>query len=46
MRKFHWVSNVTGELVEGFADVIRAVYEDFRYYHFINLRWKYSARGW
>ena len=37
--KDEYVSMITGEIVEGFPAVIKAIISDFKHYHFINLRW-------
>ena len=38
MREY--VSLDTGEIVEGILAVIKTAFEDFIYYHIVNLRWK------
>lgn len=46
MRKYHWYSSTTGEIVESFYDVVRTVLRSLFVYHFIDLRWRYNVKGW
>ena len=45
MRKYHWQSQVTGEILESFTEVVKAFFLDFKHYKIINVRWKYKKEG-
>lgn len=38
MREY--ISLTTGEIVTGITAVIKTIWQDFKHYKFINLRWK------
>ena len=34
-----YVSMMTGEIVEGIPAMIKTIWQDFKYYHILNVRW-------
>ena len=46
MKKFRWMSNITGEIVHNIFDVIRVSYQDLTRYHIRNFKWTYNKRGY
>ena len=43
--KYKWQSVTTGEVVENFWQVIRAIWIDLTKFHFLNIKWKYKKEG-
>lgn len=43
--KYHWMSNVTGEIVCNFIDVIKTIIFDYVDYGVKNFSWQYSHKG-
>lgn len=42
---YKWQSVRTGEIVENFWQVLRAMWVDLRKFHIINIIWKYRREG-
>ncbi len=42
---YKWHSKGTGELCKNLREVIHAIYENLRYYHFVDLKWEYNRDG-
>lgn len=42
---YKWQSDATGEVVENFWKVIRAIWIDLTKFHFLNIKWKYKKGG-
>ena len=42
---YHYCSTKTGEVVPTLWDVIKTIYRDYKCYHFLNVLWSYSHRG-
>lgn len=45
MKKYHFMSLITGELVCSLHDVATTIIKDFKNHHIINFPWKYSKKG-
>jgi hypothetical protein len=45
IRKYKYMSQVTGELIPDFWSVIKTIYSDFKTFGIINLKWKYKRDG-
>ena len=44
-NKYRWQSVTTGEVVENFWKVLRAIWVDLTKFHFLNIRWEYNKEG-
>jgi len=45
MRRYKYMSQVTGELLPNLWSVIKTIYSDFKIYGIVNLKWKYNKNG-
>ena len=45
MSKYHWQSKTMGNIVENFGEVILQIWESLTKYHTLDIRWKYSCKG-
>lgn len=42
---YKWHSKQTGEVCKNLREVIHAIWIDLRHYHFVNIKWEYSRKG-
>lgn len=45
MEKYKYESQITGEIVRNLKEVIKVIFEDYKYYKIFNLHWKYNRNG-
>lgn len=45
MKKYKYMSDVTGEIVPNLWAVIKTICFDFKEYGIVNLKWKYNKNG-
>lgn len=43
---YHWYCHQTGEICATLRDVLRVIWENFKYYNVLTLRWSYNKKGW
>lgn len=42
---YKWQSMTVGNIVENFGDVIRQMWESWKVYHILDIKWKYNRKG-
>ena len=42
---YKWMSTLTGEVVNNFWQVLKAIWIDLTKFHVVNLKWKYNRNG-
>lgn len=42
---YKWQSLTMGNIVENFWQVIHQIWESWKYYHTLDIRWKYNRNG-
>ena len=45
MKKYHWVSNKTGELVPNLRVLLYTIWENLWKFHILDISWSYSREG-
>jgi hypothetical protein len=42
---YHWQSLTMGNIVATFGEVLQQMWESWRDYHVLDIRWKYNRKG-